>query len=298
MLLPNFHYFAPANLGEALSLLGEYNQEAKIFAGGTDLIPKMKLRRLVPKYLINIKKIIAMNYIHYDEKRGLTIGALTSIQAIRDSKTVVKKFGALGEAAGLVATTQIRNIGTIGGNLCNASPASDLAPTLMVLDAKARVISTNGERLVEIGNFFTGPGKTVLKPDEILVELQIPVPPPGSGGTYLKHSVRRADVAIAGVAVQMTLTDDVVSYIRIVLGAVAETPIRAVETEKALLGRKLNTDLLAEVSEIAAKESRPIDDIRARGEYRRSMIRVMIQQALMKAYGQVLGKGGVIVARN
>jgi carbon-monoxide dehydrogenase medium subunit len=293
MALPEFDIFIPKSLDEAFSLLSQYNKEACIIAGGTDLLPKMKRRRIdpIPRFLINIKEIPELKDFRYDDKEGLSIGALTTMQLIKESRIIKKRFSILTEAAGLVGTTQVRNLGTIGGNLCNASPATETAPALITLGAKVKIVNKNGERTVDLENFFTGPGKSVLQRDEILTEIIVPNLPSNSGGTYLKYSTRRLDVAIVGVGVVITLSEgDKVSDIRVAFASVAPTPIRMRKAEEVIRGQKITLSLLERASEIAAEESNPIDDLRGQGTHRREMIKVLTKQAFERAYEQAKGK--------
>lgn len=281
-------YFAPKTIKEACSLLSEYKEEAKVIAGGTDLLVVMKHREVLPKYIINIRGIPGQDYIIYDESEGLSIGALATIRSIETSSLIREKFGILAQAASKLGTWQIRNQGTIGGNLCNAAPSAEMAPALMVLEAKLKIIGADRERMVPIEDFFTGPGQTVLKPTEILTEIQVPNLLPRSGGVYLKQTIRKAmDLAIVGVGIITTMDGDVLSNVKIALGAVAPTPIRAKKTEEILEGKRLNDDLLEKASLTASDESSPIDDIRSSADYRRRIVRVLVGRAIKQAVEQV-----------
>jgi len=291
MLLPKFEYFAPKTMEEACSLLAKYKGEARVLAGGTDLLVQMKNREVTPRYLINIKDIPDLDYIRYDDKEGLRIGALTPIEALKTSTLIRRRFSILSQAAAVLGTVQIRNRGTIAGNLCNASPAAETAPALITLAAKARIVGVAGERAVALEDFFVGPGQTVLQAGEILTEIQVPNLPPRSGGAYLKHSIKRMDIAIVGVGVVITLNGEVCNDIKIALGAVASTPIRAKKAEEIIRGQGLDSELMERAAQIALEESRPIDDIHSYAQYRKQMVKVLAKEA-MKQAGDEAKSGG------
>lgn len=291
MLLPKFEYFAPKTMEEACSLLAKYKGEARVLAGGTDLLVQMKNRELTPRYLINIKDIPDLDYIRYDDKEGLRIGALTPIEALKTSTLIRRRFSILSQAAAVLGTVQIRNRGTIAGNLCNASPAAETAPALITLAAKARIVGMAGERAVALEDFFISPGQTVLQAGEIVTEIQVPNLPPRSGGAYLKHSIKRMDIAIVGVGVVITLNGEVCNDIKIALGAVASTPIRAKKAEEIIRGQGLDSELMERAAQIASEESRPIDDIHSYAQYRKQMVKVLAKEA-MKQAGDEAKSGG------
>jgi CO/xanthine dehydrogenase FAD-binding subunit len=291
MLLPKFEYFAPKTIEEACSLLAKYKGEARVLAGGTDLLVQMKNREVTPRYLINIKDIPDLDYIRYDDKEGLRIGALTPIEALKTSTLIRRRFGILSQAAAVLGTVQIRNRGTIAGNLCNASPAAETAPALITLAAKARIVGVAGERAVALEDFFVGPGQTVLQTGEIVTEIQVPNVPPRSGGAYLKHSIKRMDIAIVGVGVVITLNGEVCNDIKIALGAVASTPIRAKKAEEIIRGQGLDSELMERAAQTASEESRPIDDIHSYAQYRKQMVKVLAKEA-MKQAGDEAKSGG------
>jgi carbon-monoxide dehydrogenase medium subunit len=284
--LPRFNYLAPVSLNEALSLLARYKGKAKVIAGGTDIIPKLKRREIrAPEHVIDLKAIPGLDNIQYDVS-GLSLGALVTIGAVETSAIIQEKFGVLAQAARSMASPQVRNRGTIAGNICNAVPSADSAPPLLTIGAKLKLVSQEGERVVGIEDFFTGPGQTALANDEILQEIQIPHPPPNSQGIYLKLTPRRAmDLAIVGVAVVIIPQDGICKDIRIALGAVAPTPIRARRAEAVLKGQKLDDNLIEKAARTAAGEARPIDDHRASAEYRRDMVEVLVRRAIKQAIG-------------
>jgi len=282
--LPKFEYLAPRTMDEALSLLSQYKGRAKVIAGGTDLIPKLRRRELkAPEYIIDLKGIPDFDYIKYNEGSGLTLGALTTIHSVENSPIIRDKFAVLVQAAESMASPQVRNRGTIAGNICNAVPSADAAPALLTLEARLKLVSPKGERTVGIEDFFTGPSKTALTDGEILQEIQLPNLPKSAKGRYLKLTPRRAmDLAIVGVAVVVIAEDGVCKDVRIALGAVAPTPLRAKKAEAVLKGQGFDAEAMEKAAEVAAGESSPIDDHRASAEYRREMVRVLTRRAIQQ----------------
>lgn len=283
--LPEFEMFFPRSVEETCALLSKHGQHAQVVAGGTDLFVKMKQRRLVPSVLINIKRISGLDQIRYDASEGLHIGPLTTIQAIRESALIAKQFPVLSEAAGVLGTEQVRNLGTLGGNLGNASPSAEFAPPLLILGASVRCLGRRGERVVPLDGFFVGPGKSALEADEVITDIQVPNPPDRAQLVYLKHSLRRMDVAMAAAAVMVLLDGDICRDVRIALGAVAPTVFRARGAEQALIGKRLTGDsreseLLEEAAQVAVGEARPIDDIRGYASYRRKVVAMLVRHGL------------------
>jgi carbon-monoxide dehydrogenase medium subunit len=294
-LLRGFEYLRPETLKEALALAKKYGKKAKFLAGGTDLLIFISHGRVKADYVIDLKGIPGIGGIKYDAKKGLQIGALTTVREVETSPIVIKRYPILtGAATQEFASIQIRNLATIGGNVCNAAPSADTVPALMALGARAKVVGSSGRRTVPLDEFFTGPGKTVLKADEILSELVIPPPARHTGGHYIKLAARRAmDIAFVGVAaaVQADPKDGAIKDVKIVLGAVAPTPVRALEAERILKGNPLESRIIEEAGEAAEAASRPISDVRASAEYRREMVRVLTKRAVAKAW-DVARNGG------
>lgn len=282
MALPKFKYLAPKTISEVCSLLSEHRENAKVISGGTDLLVQMKERTLKPRYLVGLKKLSGLDRISFGEAKGLRIGGLSCIQSIVDSPVIREKFGFLADAAASIGTPQIRNMGTVGGNLCNAAPSADCAPPLIALDAKVVLESAKGTRTVSLQEFFTGPGKTVCRTDELLIEIRVTTPPAHTGGTYLKLFPRGSvDIAAVGVAVLISLREDgTCGEVRIVLGAVAPTAIRARKAESVVRGREINDGLIDEAAEKASEEARPISDIRSSASYRAEMVKVLTKRAM------------------
>lgn len=283
--LPKFDYVAPNTIDEALSVLAQYKGRARVIAGGTDLLPKLKRREIkVPEYMIDLKGIPDLDYIKYDEVGGLSLGALVTIHAVETSPIVRERFSVLFQAAESMASTQVRNRGTIAGNLCNAVPSADTAPALLTLEASLKLTSQRGERIVNVEDFFTGPNETVLNDEEILQEIHVPNLPPHSRGRYLKLTPRSSmDLAMVGVAAVVVAEDGICKDIRIALGAVAPTPIRARQAEDILRGQKLSDEAIESAAQIAGGECHPISDRRASEEYRCQMVEVLTKRAIQQS---------------
>jgi carbon-monoxide dehydrogenase medium subunit len=288
--LPKFEYLMPTSLSEALDLLAKYGEKARVIAGGTDLLVSMKKRENVPEHLINLKGIAGLKGIHYDEKEGIRIGALVTLGEIEHSKIVKDKFCALWDAVNVMASPQIRSLGTIGGNLCSAVPSADTAPPLIALGASVNLTGVNGKRSVQVEDFFRGPKESVLQRNEILTQILIPNPPQKSSGTYIKLMRRNAlDLALVGVAAYLRLDPKgkVCSEARIALGAVAPIPMRAPMAEQILVNQEINEALAVEAGKAASTLCRPISDIRSSLEYRCSMVEVVTKRAVMDAYRRI-----------
>ena len=278
--LSSFNYLAPKTIEEACSLLSKYEGRAKVIAGGTDLLVSMKKRQINPQYLVNIKDIPGLDYIHYSEENGLKIGALATLSSIAGSPIIKDKFGLLATTCNKIGIPQVRNMGTIGGNICNGGPSQDSIPSLLALDARLKVVGLRGEK------FFTGPFQTALDKAELLTEIQIPSPPPGSDGCYQwLTKITEADETLVGVAVLMTLDtkDSICKDIKIGLCSVAPVPIRARRAEEVLRGKKLENRIIEQVAQVAAEETSP----RSRADYRRQMTGVLVKRAINEVWQNV-----------
>jgi len=253
-MIADFEYFAPKTVKEVFSLFSKYKEKAKIIAGGQSMLVIMKQGLFAPEYLIDIKGIAALDYIKYDEGKGLRIGALTVHRAIEKSPLIQKHFGVLSEMERNLATIQTRNWGTIGGNLCHGDPAGDPAPVLIALKAKLKLASLRGERIIEVEEFSKDYLEVDLQTGEMLTEIQVPTPPPHTGTAYEKLMVMKGDMGIIGAAVSITLSlgDGVCQDARIALGSCAPTPLRAKKAERRLIGEAVTDALLAEAGEVAA----------------------------------------------
>ncbi len=280
-----FDFYQPTTIAEASRLLKENGPGGRFLAGGTDLVIAMKEKGLLPKYIVDLKRLPGLSGIRENSDGTITIGALTTMYAIETSRTIVKKYPFLAQSAAEVGSIQIRNRATIGGNMANATPSADVAPSLIALNATAKIASAAGERNVTLEEFFRGPGQNVMNPDEILTEITIPKTSAQLVGEYIKFSPRdMMDLAYIGVAVAYNLAGDKkCTGVRIVLGAVAPTPIRAKHAEVLLEGQALTEELALKVGEEAARESKPISDVRSSADYRRAMVGVMTKRAILNA---------------
>ncbi len=292
MILPEFEYLAPKTLDKAISILKEYGDEAKIMAGGTDVINPLKEHALndevkKPAYLVDIKNLPDMDKIEYDAEKGLSIGALVKLVDIEDSELVKKEYPALAEAAHVIASNQIRSKGTMVGNICNASPSADSVPTLIVLGASLDIVGPEGKRNVLVENFFTGFKKLDLQVGEVVVGINIPPMKENTKAAYIKHAFRKAmDLAIVGVAAQITVEDGICKEAKVALGAVSIHAVRAKHAEDILVGSNLSQEVLEKAGEAAMLDCKPISDVRASAEYRHDMVRVFTKRAVKKALEQ------------
>src|SRR5438046_3500364 len=244
----------------------------------------MKNGLLRPAWVIDLSGVEALRTMGPDDGKGLKIGAAVAAREIELNPAARSGYLSLAESAALVGSVQVRNLATLGGNLCNAAPSADMAPPLLALDAEAVVTGPKGERRVPIAAFFTGVRKTVLAPDELLVELVLPNPGARSGGSYLRHTPRRElDIAVVGVASQLTLANGVCTKARIALAAVAPIPLRATAAEQALEGQAVTPDRIARAAELALEAARPISDQRGSADFRRHLVRVPTRRALTTA---------------
>ncbi len=278
-----FQYLQPLTLQEATSLLAEYNGEAKVIAGGTDLINLIRTKAIRPRYVVDIGRIPGLEHLQYDRDGALSIGALATLRALETSNDIKQRHPIIAQAAAQLGSVAIRNVGTIGGNLCHASPAADTVPSLIALGATVKIIGSAGERTVAVEDYFVAPGRTVLRRGEILAEVCVPPMPPESKGVYLKHASRgAADLAIVGVAVVASMDSGRCRSVKIALGAVAPTPMRAKQAEQLLHGKRINDALIEQTAQTAAAESHPITDLRASADYRREMVKVFTRLAIKK----------------
>ena len=284
-------YFEPKTVGEAVSLLAKYGAEAKVIAGGTDMLVDMKYKE-EPGCLINIKKIPGLSSIR-ENGGSLRIGALTTIRDIETNALVRDKLTVLWESSHQFASLQIRNTATIGGNICRASPSGETLAPLLVLEAKGKCVSVDGEKTEPFSSLFQGPGKTSLGAKGLLTEIDVPYPAAGSKSIYLKHAVRGAmDIAMVGVAVLLTpdAAKNNIQDVRIGLGAVAPTPMRATKTEALLRGKPLSAALIKEAAAMAATESSPINDQRSSAENRRWIVEALTRRGLEQTWKAATGK--------
>lgn len=289
--LPSFEYHRVKTIEEALELLSKLDS-VKVIAGGTDLLLDMKTGRYRPRYIVDINGITELRYV-LDTGEALKIGALTTIQEILDSPIVESKTPLLKEVAKDFAYWQIRNVATIGGNICNASPAADMAIPLLIYDSILRVRSIYGERLVPITEFFKGPRQVDLSKEELLVEVIIPYKELGNAGfAYRKIGRRRGhDISVVGTAVAIMIYEGMIQEARIALNSVAPKPVRAYNVEAFVMGKRPTVELFKEASEYVTKDISPISDLRAPSHYRLYMSKLLIRELLLEA-SKATGRGG------
>jgi carbon-monoxide dehydrogenase medium subunit len=284
--LPDFEYFTPDSVEEACQLLSKYGPKAMAIAGGTDIVVKMKKEVLAPEILVSIGHLPELKKIEYVPGKGVVIGAGVTHNEVQNSKILQEKYLSVCEAAHQMANNQVRNLGTIGGNISNAVPSADMPPILIALDTTVKIVGSKKERTLPLEDVFKGPNQTVLEHDELITEFVIP---DGSftGSTYLKFGLRASGaLAVVGVAASVQMDGGVIKDARIVLGAVSPVPLRAKEAENLLKGKQASEELFEEAGVIASGECRPISDIRASAEYRRDMVRVFTRRALLKAVNE------------
>lgn len=288
-----FEYYEPTLLGEALALLDREGEDGAALAGGTDLL--MRVRRGARRYrsVVNLKRVAGLDGLTWDDSGNLSIGALSTFRAIEIDARVAAAFPALVEASRVVAGVQLRNLATIGGNLGNASPSADSLPPLVALDATVTVGTKDGTRVIPVEQCMSGPGQAALEAGEIFTRVDVPAPARGSGNAYARFSPRSAmDIGIASAAAAVTLDrDGRCTHVRIALGAVSPTPLRARAAEEALMGERLSDRLLDEVAARAAQEAQPITDIRATAEYRRAIVGVLARRMVETAATRARSSG-------
>lgn len=282
ILLQEFEYHAPRDLEEAVRLL-DWDSALPI-AGGTDMIVQMKLERRHPSRLVSLARIPELAGIEADGSGGVTIGAATRVRDVARSRLIRGSFQALVESCEAFSTVAIALMATIGGNLCNASPAADTAPALLVFDAALELFSQGDTRTIGVEDFFLGPGQTVLQRGEVLRTIRLKSPKPGSGSAFQKIGRVRADIAKVSVAVFLVRKANRVTDCRIALGAVAPIPIRARRAEAALAGRVPDDDVIDEVARVAAEEASPITDARSTAWYRGRVCEVLVRDAIAESW--------------
>lgn len=291
--MSRFDYLEPHTLRQARSMLQKYGDQARVVAGCTDFLVRWRTGVWNPQYVVNLQHVPGLDRISYSNRSGLRLGALVTVQTLELHPAVREHYPALAASAASFAGVQIRNLATVGGNVCNASPAGDTLPALLAFGSQCKILGPAGERWVPLEQFFTGPGRTVIEPGEILTELRLPPPPRNSGSLYIKHSPRGAmDISAVGVASVVSLRDSGRAFedVRIALGAVAPTPIRAYSAEDLLKGQALTPELLRAAAAEAANVATPIDDVRATGSYRKSVVGVLVQRTLEQSIEMAQGR--------
>jgi carbon-monoxide dehydrogenase medium subunit len=283
MIPGKFSYHAPASVPEAIALLGEFGEDAKVLAGGQSLIPLMRFRLAQPGHVIDINRIEGLSYVRADGD-GLRIGALAREADVEAEPVVARSYPLLADAAAVIADPLVRNLATVCGNVAHADPANDHPAVMLAYRAEGVSEGPNGRRTIPIDGFFVDTFVTALAPDEVLVELHIPAPKPGSGGAYQKLERKVGDYAIAGVAAQIELgSDGRISQAGIALTNVGPMPIRASDAEAALVGRAPGDEVLVEAAGRAAAATDPVGDLRGAAEYKRAVTRTLTARALRGA---------------
>ncbi len=290
-----FEYFSPTTLAEAISFLNQYGSDARALAGGTDLLIRMKRKQWTPRAVVSLRRVPGLRDISLNGdpsteftlseanvlRAGLHLGAAVTLNDLIRSSIIREHYPVLAQTASKMAGVQVRNLATVGGNLCNASPAADTAPPLIALNARAVIVGKNGERVVPLDEFFVGVGKSVLAPAEVLREIIVPRQDDSMRASYIKLEHRAAmDIAIVGVGVWVKVKSGVCEDARIVLGAVAPTPRRAKRAEEVLRGKALTGERIREAARVAVTESQPIDDVRGSAWYRREMVELLTRRQL------------------
>lgn len=278
------NYEAPSTVKDAVKMLAELGERARPMCGGTDLIIQLRAGVRRPECVVDVKKIPELRQLSYDPGKGLRLGAAVPAIEVCENADMRRHYPGLTEAAHLIGSFQIQSRASVGGNLCNGSPAADTTPALIALGARARVAGPKGEREVKVEDFCVSPGRTVLAPGELLIELLIDAPKPHSADAYLRFIPRNEmDIAVVGVGSCLQLDGDKVAAARISLGAVAPTPLFAAKASDSLVGKKLDDAAIDRAAKLAIQQSSPIDDMRGTAEFRRHLVGVLTKRTLLKA---------------
>jgi len=287
-------YLAPRTLDQALALLGEQGDEAKVVAGGQSLLVFLRQGLLTPRYLIGLKRIPELARLELTPDGGLTIGAMVTQYALETSPVVRERFPALAEAAAVIASPQVRRQGTLGGNLCHADPTGDPPAALIALGAEVELVRQGSSRRLPVADLFRDYMEPAIEADELLVVVHLPAPEPRSGAAYLKYRLRGVDTALVGVGVGLTLAADgrTCAAARIGLVGAGVTPLRVVAAEAELSGREPTDGVLQAAGEAAAAECSPLSDTEASEEYRRQMVKVFVRRAAERALQRARGGDG------
>jgi CO/xanthine dehydrogenase FAD-binding subunit len=282
-----FEYVEPASLEDAVAVLGQLKDDAcAVLAGGTDLLVMMQQDKIRPRHVVNVAKLPGLDGIVVEAGRGVRIGSLATVRSLERSSELAADYPIIGEAVRFFGGVTIRNMATIGGNLARGNPSADLPPVLVVLDARIRVVGPSGERTIPVEEFFVGPGATVLQPDEILTEVEIPEPPTGAGTAYQKQCMRGVDLATVGVAALVVVEPSSrrCREARLCFAGAAAVPLRCREAEKILRGAVLTDAVVAQAAEAAAAEARPREgSFRADPVYRRRLLRALTIKMVKQA---------------
>ena len=282
-ILPSFTLILPTSIEETIKLVAEYRGKAKILAGGTDVLVLMKNGMIAPKVLIKIGKVKELHFIKCSLKKGLRLGPLATIRDIERSAKIGDMYPLMVEAARAFGNIQIQNMATVGGNICNASPAGDMIIPLLAMNAEIELMASGRKKTLKLMEFFSGPGKSVLKPNEILVGIKALPLSQRYGSCFIKISRTAEDLSKISVATVLTVRNTKFRDVRLSLGSVAPTPIKAVNTENYLEGREVSEKVIDEAVAIACNEIKPISDNRSTAKYRKEVAGVVIKRAIKKA---------------
>ncbi|MBM3225529.1 MAG: xanthine dehydrogenase family protein subunit M [Candidatus Tectomicrobia bacterium] len=281
--MKNFDYFDPTTVGEAVTLLRQHAGNVKVLAGGTDLFLRMHRRAVLPDVVVDLKRIPELAQLRYSPAEGLHIGATVTHGDVIEHAAVQQHYGALARAAHWVGSPQARHRGTVVGNLCNASPAADTAPALLAYGALVTIAGPDGSRDIPLETFFQGPGRTALGPAEIVTAVRLPPAQGQSGWGYGRRTRTVIDIALVSACAVIQASNGVCSTVRLGLGAVGPTPLRALRAEALLQGQRPSAAQVAAASRVAAEEARPISDVRCSAEYRKDMVEVLSRRCLESA---------------
>jgi len=281
----------PESVADCIAALAERRGDARMVAGGTDLLPQMKIGVSHPAWVVDLSGVAELKSLDVLDDGSLRIGAAVSARSLELAQPVRSGFRILAESAALIGSVQVRTLATIGGNICTAAPSADMIPPLLALDAVADIAGPGGSRQVPLAELFIGVRRTVLEPDELLLAIVVPAPEAGSGGNYRRHTPRRElDIAVVGVASQLTVKDGRCSKARIALASVAPTPVRATDAEAALEGAEITPETIEAAAALAVEAARPISDQRGSAEYRRHLVRVLARRTLTTAFERATGR--------
>ncbi|MBW1996544.1 MAG: FAD binding domain-containing protein [Deltaproteobacteria bacterium] len=283
--MKKFRYFQPRDISEAFNLMAEFEGKARYIAGGTDVLVRIKQRDLKPEALVSLRGIEGLGDIEADG--SLTVGGMTLLRDLEKSEDIASEYPALSQAAELLANPQVRNVATIGGNICNAAPSADCAPPLIALDATLVLEGPSGQREVPIVEFFRGPGETCLGPAEVVRSIRIPGKEPNTGMAFLKIGRVAQDLAIVNAAALVVMDGNVCRRCRLAVGAVAPVPLRLTRVERMIEGEEIGPDLLRDVEAVVKEEVKPITDVRSSEEYRREVSGVLVRRAISQALSEV-----------
>ncbi len=291
--MKDFEYVTPKTLREAVTRLSEKNGNARVLAGGTDLIVQMRIKRAQPERVVDVKSIPELNELSYGPKRGLRVGAAVPCWRIYNDPDVVERYPAIFDSTAIIGGIQIQGRASIGGNLCNSSPSADSTPTMIAYGATCDIVGPKGKRQVPVAGFCTGPGTNVLAPDELLVAINFPPARKFTGAHYLRFIPRNEmDIAVVGAGAFVELANRKKDFkiVRIALGAVAPMPVVAEEAAKMLEGRAVSDEAIEEAAEAAKAVARPITDMRGTAEYRTHLVGVLTKRALHGAVKRARGE--------